>query len=91
VRIDRILVEIVFSVEVSPYCERKNHRFLNPIKEAVAYIASFNVRVQAKETAKSNAPFDRGEGVGVSKDVFSLQIIHLGDLQPVILLTHYNV
>ena len=49
----------------------------------------FDVGVQSEEAAESDSPLDRGESVGVAKNVLALQVVHLRDLQPVILLAHY--
>jgi hypothetical protein len=49
--------------------------------------------VQCEEAAKGDAPFDRGEGVGVAEHVLALQIVELLDRQAVVLLAvlHQNL
>lgn len=51
--------------------------------------ASLDVGVEAEETAESDAPFDGGEGIGVTEDVFAVEVVHLVDLQSIVLLAHY--
>jgi hypothetical protein len=53
-----VLIEIVFGIEVSPYCKGENHCLLDPVKEAVSEIATLDVGVQTEEAAKRNAPFN---------------------------------
>lgn len=88
-RIYGILVEVVLRIEICPHCEGENHGLFDPIEEAKPNVSILDVGMQSKETTESDAPFDRGDGIRVSKHVLSLQIVHLLYLQAVALLrTH---
>ena len=80
VLVDGILVKIVLGVEVSPNHKGEDHCLFDPVEEAVPYAAVLDIGVQTKKAAQSDAPLDGSEGVGVPKNVLTLQVVHFGDL-----------
>ncbi len=84
------MIEVILGVEVSPNCERKDHCFLDPVEETMPNVPAFDVRMKGKETAKGDAPLDGSEGVGITKDILSLEVVHFLDLQSIVFLLCHN-
>ena len=86
--IDRILIKVVFWIEIGPHQEGEKHCFFNPVQETLPHVFGFYVGVESKEAAESEAPFNWCESVGVPEDVFGLQVVHFFYCQPVVFSLH---